>query len=94
MSHTPAPWSISDYKPAYGGVSINSPYEETAFAQWICSEVAIVRKSSDAALITAAPELLNVAQHCLYLIEKGLDISPAGLADLRAAIANATRSAA
>lgn len=49
---------------------------------------------ANAALIAAAPELLGVAQHALYLIEHGFDISPAGLSDLRAAIAKATGSAA
>ena len=50
----------------------------------------ITKQQADAKLIAAAPDLLAVAQHCLYLIERGFEISPAGLSDLRAAIDKAT----
>ena len=49
----------------------------------------MTQQQADAKLIAAAPDLLQVAQHALYLIEGGFEISPAGLAELRAAIAKA-----
>ena len=45
---------------------------------------------ADARLFAASAELLAVAQHALYLIEHSMEISPAGLSDLRAAITKAT----
>ena len=101
--HTPGPWTASL---AYGGGTAIwiAPQDGAKMvlqgAQCVRSDtiqyeqISVDQLDANATLMAAAPELLTMAQHCLYLIERGFEITPAGLADLRAAIAKATGGAA
>ena len=89
--HTPAPWihkSFSNCDAVVANGVIIATVGLTA-DDVLPDDFDMTQQQADAKLIAAAPDLLQVAQHALYLIESGFEISPAGLADLRAAIAKA-----
>jgi len=101
--HTPGPWTISATCREYNNELMILAMEAGDNGVHICqvttngkgkNRSVTPEQDATAALIAAAPDLLNVAQHALWLIERDFEISPAGLDDLRAAITKATGGAA
>ena len=92
--HTPGPWSLAEVKNKTGRITHLVPVDSEKMSVLTVVDdgetyFAAVYLDSDAHLIAAAPELLEVAQ--MILAEDLLDFAPHGCdSKIRAAIAKAT----
>jgi hypothetical protein len=64
MTHTPAPWSLHDARSTRVDLINNAKGHAVGEIVWVD-----VRNPADAALVAAAPELLELLYKCLPFIE-------------------------
>lgn len=86
--HAPGPWKVTGYE----NLTVNSPKGNTIVAAPGSDTGSLPELKANAALIAAAPELLEALQIMVvsaeYMAEKGLPF-PAGIERARAALAKA-----